>query len=366
MSIRISCLRAGILICSEVNDLAKAKALPKGVLNSRQMLTKISKEPDSLGLVLLYGTESYMTDGAVSMMKKAYLGEGAEDMDYAVIDTRTGDRFDMSRLEEMISMPPWMSSRRLVVVKQSGVPGKELDDKDAGILKNIPSSAVVVFCEETADSRKKAFKVFQQYGTVASMSGFEEDELTGWISKRFAKDNIRIGFEAADSMASRCAGNMMELVNEINKLTLYCQGKGYSEVTPDIVELCCPPDLSGKIFDIMDACGSGNASIALGTLEKLIANKEPLARIRASIVNHIKAMIMAKEAGNADVLAERTGMHVFRAGKLVSQARNFSMKSLISLYLAAADSDSDFKHGLIDERYSLEIILVKASAGRNA
>ena len=141
--------------------MAKTKALPKGVLNSRQMLTKISKEPDSLGLVLLYGTESYMTDGAVSMMKKAYLGEGAEDMDYAVIDTRTGDRFDMGRLEEMISMPPWMSSRRLVVVKQSGVPGKELDDKDAGILKNIPSSAVVVFCEETADSRKKAFKVFQ-------------------------------------------------------------------------------------------------------------------------------------------------------------------------------------------------------------
>ena len=42
--------------------MAKAKALPKGVLNSRQMLSKISKESDSLGLVLLYGTENYMID----------------------------------------------------------------------------------------------------------------------------------------------------------------------------------------------------------------------------------------------------------------------------------------------------------------
>ena len=50
--------------------MAKAKALPKGVLNSRQMLSKISKESDSLGLVLLYGTENYMIDGAVSMLKK--------------------------------------------------------------------------------------------------------------------------------------------------------------------------------------------------------------------------------------------------------------------------------------------------------
>ena len=342
--------------------MAKAKALPKGVLNSRQMLSKISKESDSLGLVLLYGTENYMIDGAVSMLKKVCLGEGAEDMDYAVIDTRTGDKFDMGMLEELISMPPWMSPKRLVVIKQSGLPNRELSEKDEAILKDIPSSTVVVFFEETVDSRKKAFKAFLQYGTVASMSGFEEDELTGWISSRFAKENLKIGFEAANSMASRCAGNMMELVNEVNKLSLYCQGKGYSEVTPDIVELCCPPDLSGKIFDIMDACGSGNARTALGTLDKLIANKEPLARIRVSIVNHIKALIMAKEAGNAGVLVERTGMNDYRAKKLVMQAHNFSMKDLISLYLAASDSDSEFKHGLIDERYSLEIILVKASA----
>ena len=92
--------------------------------------------------------------------------------------------------------------------------------------------------------------------------------------------------------------------------------------------------------------------------EKLIANKEPLARIRVSIVNHIKALIMAKEAGNAGVLVERTGMNDYRAKKLVMQSHNFSMKDLISLYLTASDSDSEFKHGLIDERYSLEIILV--------
>ena len=341
--------------------MAKAKALPKGVLNSRQMLNKINKEPDSLGLVLLYGTENYMIDGAVSMLKKAFLGEGAEDMDLAVIDTRTGDKFDIAKLEELISMPPWMSSKRLIVIKQSGLPNKELSDRENAVLENIPSSCVTVFFEESVDSRKKAFKAFLQNGTVASMSGFEEDELTGWISNRFGKEGLRIGFEAANSMSSRCSGNMMELVNEINKVSLYCQNKGYTEVTPDIVELCCPADLSGKIFDIMDACGSGNAKAALGTLDKLILNKEPMVKIRASIVNHIKALIMAKDAANPGVLIERTGMNDFRAKKLCAQARSFEMKDLIKLYLAASDSDSEFKHGLIDERHSLEIILVKAT-----
>ena len=344
----------------------KAKALPKGVLNARQMLNKINKEPDSLGLVLMYGTENYMIDGAVSMLKKVCLGEGAEDMDMAVIDTRTGDKFDISKLEELVAMPPWMSPKRLIVVKQSGLPNRELSDRDTAILENLPSSTVVVFFEENVDSRKKAFKTFLQFGTVASMSGFEDNELTSWISNRFGKEGLRIGFEAANSMSSRCSGNMMELVNEINKVSLYCQNKGYTEVTPDIVELCCPPDLSGKIFDIMDACGSGRADIALGTLDKLIQNKEPVVKIRASVVGHIKALIMAKEAGSQSVLVDRTGMNEFRAKKLCQQARNFDMKDLIKLYLAASDSDSEFKHGLIDERHSLEIVLVKASARTNA
>ena len=346
--------------------MAKPKPLPKGVLTCRQMLAKIKNEPDSLSLVLLYGTETYMNDGAVSMLKKAFLGEGAEDMDMAVMDTRSGDKFDIRKLEEVVFMPPWMSSKRLVIVKQSGLPGRELSDKELEILKNIPSSAVVVFFEDSVDSRKKAFKAFLQYGTVASMSGFEDDDLSGWIRSRFAKENIRIGSEAANSMASRCGGSMMELVNEINKLTLYCQNKGYVEVTPDIVELCCPPDLNAKIFDIMDACGSGRANIALGTLDKLITNKEPVIMIRAAVVSHIKALIMAKEAGNKRTLVDRTGMNEYRAQKLCEQSAKFDMNRLISLYLAATDSDSDFKHGLIDERYSLEIVLVKACERTNS
>ena len=74
---------------------------------------------------------------------------------------------------------------------------------------------------------------------------------------------------------------------------------------------------------------------------------------------------MAKEARNPDVLVDRTGMNDFRAKKLCAQAASFDMKRLIALYLAASDSDSEFKHGLIDERYSIEIILVKASARSN-
>ena len=73
--------------------------------------------------------------------------------------------------------------------------------------------------------------------------------------------------------------------------------------------------------------------------------------------------IMAKEMGNAKKMATSLKMNEYYASKLIGQANSFSMNRLISTYLAACQSDSDVKHGLIDERYALEIILVRASTG---
>ena len=341
--------------------MAKEKSLPKDVIEYKAFFNKLKNEPDSLGLVLLYGEEQYLIDGAIKTAKNKYVSEGG-DIDFGLIDTRTGDEFSFSKLEEMTSMPPWMSPRRLVIVKQSGILGKELDDKELEILKNIPSSAVVIFIEDSADSRKKVFKTFAQYGTAVQMTAMEQDDVEARVTKMFGKNELSVDHNATLSLISRCGGQMLTITNEITKIVLYCKNSGFSRVTEEIVEDCCPPDISGRIFDIMDACGSKNPAKALGTLNNLIlAREEPVIVIRVAVINHLKRLIMAKEMNDAKRLAKEIKAHEFYAGKLVKQAGSFSMNRLISTYLAACQSDSDVKHGLIDERYALEIILVRAA-----
>ena len=341
--------------------MAKAKALPKGVLGYADFFKKLMNEPDSLGLILLYGEEQYLIDGAVKTAKKKYISEGG-DIDYSLIDVRTGDDFSLAKLEEMTSMPPWMSSRRLVIIRQSGILGKEIDDKEIEILKNIPSSAVVIFIEDSADSRKKIFKSFVQYGTVVQMTEMEEDDIAARVTKAFGKHELSVDNRATMSLISRCGGGMLAITGEIAKIALYCKNEGYTRVTEEIIEECCPPDISGRIFDIMDACGSKNPAKALGTLNNLIlAREEPVIMIRVAVINHLKRLRMAKELNDGKKLSKELGIHDFYAGKLVNQAGSFSMNRLISTYLAACQSDSDVKHGLIDERYALEIILVRAA-----
>lgn len=343
--------------------MAKAKSLPKGVIGYREFFDKLVNKPDSLGLILIYGQEQYLIDGALKTARKKYITEGAEDIDFSLIDTRSDDQFSFEKLDEMVSMPPMMSDRRLVVVRQSGITGKEVSDKELDILKNIPSSSVVVFVEDEADAKRKVFKAFVQSGTVVQMNAMEEDDISSRVSRMFARYNLTIDSRASMSLISRCGSGMLVISGEIAKIALYCQNSGLNRVTEDIIEECCPPDLSGRIFDIMDACGSKDPAKALGTLNNLIAMREPVIQIRVQVLNHLKRLIMAKEAGDSRSLVAEAGMNEFYAGKLVRQAQSFSMSRLISTYLSACASDSDVKHGLIDERYALEIILVKASTG---
>ena len=79
--------------------MAKAKALPKGVLGYADFFKKLMNEPGSLGLILLYGEEQYLIDGAVKTAKKKYISEGG-DIDYSLIDVRTGDDFSFANCNQ--------------------------------------------------------------------------------------------------------------------------------------------------------------------------------------------------------------------------------------------------------------------------
>ena len=103
--------------------MAKSKALPKGVIGYKEFFKKLVNQPDSLGLVLLYGNEQYLIDGALKTARKQYISDGGETIDYSVIDTRSDDQFSFDKLEEMVSMPAWVSTRRLIVIRQSGITG---------------------------------------------------------------------------------------------------------------------------------------------------------------------------------------------------------------------------------------------------
>ena len=74
----------------------------------------------------------------------------------------------------------------------------------------------------------------------------------------------------------------MTVSHELDKLYLYCEAKNTRVLSYEMIEDCCPPDLTAVVFDIMDSCGTGSADKALSTLSRLLSAGEPVARLRTT------------------------------------------------------------------------------------
>lgn len=334
------------------------------IMTGREVMNAAKADDGSVGLYLMWGDEEFLISETIRYLKKKFIAEGAESMDYVKIDF--SDRsFEPDLIRNNTELPPWMSSRRIVEVRNSGIFGSKETDAAESVIKSLPQSTTLIFYENKVDKKKKnLMKLFTDNGIAGEFEYMDDGYLSSFIIRRFSKEGLTINEDAVASIISRCDKSLRRITNEIGKLSLYCTAENISNISFAEVESLCPPDIKGSIFDITDAVGKGNAAEALTVLNSIIILKTPCTMIRFMLARHIRQLICVKEIGNKDKAVARLKIHPFVAKKLMAQAGNFSMDRLITLYTMCAAGDRDFKTGRIDERQSIEIFIVRASQTR--
>lgn len=323
------------------------------------VLNKRIKEADD-NLFLIYGEEDFFIELAVNSIKRKYLTKGFEQMDSIKLDFG-GKSVIPDRIVENIELPSWSSPKRVVEVVNFDF-DKDASEKMPDIISKVPEGTVLLFVTDKFDKRKKKlFDAFTKNGIVCEVKYLDEAVLTRYIKGNFGKQELTIDADASESIISRYDSSMRRIDSAIKRITMYCQATSTKNITFDVVEELCEPDVHADIFKITDAVGEGDAAKALVLLDNLIKLKEPLPRIRFMIARHFRELICAKELGNKGALMKRMGSRGFIADKLLSQSRNFRMDKLLKLYSLCYQNDYDLKHGTVDERASLESFIVLAS-----
>ena len=338
--------------------MAYKKSTTSEYLDSKGLSDLIKNDNGDLKLILIFGEEDFFIEKEMDIIKKKYLSEGAEQMDYVKLDL-AGKEPDIEKIRENLELPAWMSSKRIVVVSDFAIPSDA--DNFVKLLSSVPDGSILVFTASKVDKRKKSvMTAFQKNGVIAELNYLDDDKSIKWISHFLSKSNITIDEEAAGSIVSRCDKSMRLISSEANKIMLYCIASGTSHVDMALVEEICPPDINGSVFNITDAVGQKDADTALTILNNLILMKEPTQRIRFMLLRHLKHLICAKELGNQSEIASRLKVQPFVAKKLMSQASRFNMDTLIMLFNECVREDSEIKHGNLDDRKSLESFMILA------
>ena len=111
---------------------------------------------------LIFGEDTYRLRQKIDEIKKKFGSGSMGDTNTLNLD---GGVTDFNTIEKNISAMPFLSDRRLVIIKNLlAVKKSEVQEKVAKLLDNIPKTTVLVFWEEgIPDRRLKLFKKLKKF-----------------------------------------------------------------------------------------------------------------------------------------------------------------------------------------------------------
>lgn len=347
-------------------------------------------------LYVLYGDETFLIDKLVDSLTDLLIEPNCRSLDRVIFDGNGQPaRLDPEKLIAEVMTPPFLSRRKLVIVRQSawlasgqskasadavaedsekaaedhdedglenGSARKNRQDAFLRLIERTPDSACLVFVESKVDKRlKQLVSAIEQKGVLAEIGREQPRTLQQWVDAECRRRGIQITPSAAESLIDRCDLSMQVIWNELSKLFLYCEYAGRQEVSEELIAEISLPDLRGNIFNLTDALSDGQTEKALQLVDTLISQRQPVQLIQFMLARHIRQLICAAELGRPEQIASQLKVMPFVANRLASQARRFPISVLEGLYASCFDTDLLVKTGQISDRLALETLLVKSA-----
>lgn len=307
---------------------------------------------------LIYGEEDYLRKAYKKSLQEAIIGNETT-MNYNYYQ---GKSIDFGEVEGVSETMPFFGERRLIIIEDSGF-FKNSNEKIAEYLSRIPGTTHFIFVEKEVDKRGKLYKQVKTIGYDCEMTKQSSVELISWIMKIFSKDGKTATKDTLEYLIDYVGNDMENLTKEIEKLVCYCMDR--NSITRKDIEEICVSEITGKIFEMIDAMSNKNPEKLMKLYYDLIESKEPPMRILFMIVRQFKIMLQIQELkskgyGEASI-AQTLGMRGFIVSKVFKQLENFRDRKITGILNSCAEMEERVKTGRVDELIGVELLLVGLS-----
>lgn len=308
---------------------------------------------------LLYGEEAYLRNQYKNKLKNALVNPD---------DTMNFSRFEGKSIDpaEIISLAdtlPFFAERRLILIEDSGF-FKNKCDELADYLPSLPETTCLLFAETEVDKRNRLYKTVQKYGRVTEFQSQDERTLMRWILGTLKKENKKITEDTLRHFLERTGSDMENIHMELEKLLSYTEGRDV--ITSEDVEEICTMQTTGQIFEMIRAIAEKKQRLALDLYYDLLALKEPPMRILFLIARQFNQLLLVKSLAAKGMdrfsIASKAQVAPFIAGRLMTQARSFTLEQLKNAVKDCVDAEEAVKTGRMTDILSVELLIVKYSA----
>jgi DNA polymerase-3 subunit delta len=244
-----------------------------------------------------------------------------------------------------------------VIVENSGL--FKSASEVADYLSHMSDTTVLVFVEKEIDKRNKLYKYVSKNGLAVEMSSMSDRDMKLWIATLLKENNCRMRESTAQYFLEQVENSMTNVKNELDKLIAYAYGR--EEITREDIDRVCSVQITGKIFQMMDAVATGSRSEAIRYYHDLLTLRESPMSILYLLSRHFHILLQIKSMqGRADKseMAKMAGVPPFAVGKYQSQCRRFSEKKITQMLELCMDTEYQFKRGNLGDQMGVELLLV--------
>lgn len=305
---------------------------------------------------LLYGTENYLVKLYRDKLKLAILGD--DTMNYSYFE---GKDINLNEINDISQTLPFFNDKRLIILENSGMFKTSNDLSD--ILKASPESTIFIFVEAEIDKRNKSYKFIKDNGVISEMKALDDKNLKLFIVSLLGPVGKKITVNTADYLLEMTGTDMYNLSNEVEKLISYCLDR--DTITKDDIDAVVTSQITGKIFQMMDAIGLKQQDKALSLYYDLLSIRERPSHILYLITRHFNILLQVKDlldnGFSNSAITGKVGIPPFTTGKYINQSRNYSKRQLIDALNLSADTEEEIKTGRIQDKIGVELLIISFS-----
>lgn len=242
------------------------------------------------GAYFITGEDEYQKDDAVRQLVEATLEPGLRDFN---LDTRRAAELDPETLGVLLSTPPMMADRRVIVLRDVNALKKDARQVLDQYLKSPAPDLLLIM---TGVAGVKADAILSAVTTVLEFDPLTGDRIPKWIAHHATSElGIGITEPAVELLQAAVGSDLHQLASELDKLASYVQGRG-AEIGEDAVAAIVGVRRGETQADLLDAIADRNLSRALELVPHVLAQPKTTA---VSVVMILSTQMLAISWGRA-------------------------------------------------------------------
>jgi DNA polymerase III subunit delta len=257
-------------------------------ISSLKTLREAIKRRSFDGAYYITGDDDYQKSDAVKQLIEAVLDPQSRDFN---LDVRKASDLDEGTLGSLLSTPPMMAERRVIVVQEVGALRKDARKALDDYLENPAPDLLLIL---TAATGSKPETTLSRSATFLQFDPLTGDRIPKWIAHHATSVlGVRIAEPAVELLQAAVGSDLHQLASELDKLASFTQG---NEITEDAVAAIVGVRRGETQADLLDAVADRNVSRALELIPHILSQPKTTA---VSVVMALSTQMIAIAWGRA-------------------------------------------------------------------